>query len=478
MNHVCIIGGGISGLSAAWYLQNLAPWCNYTLIEASDRLGGKITTEHVNGFVIEGGPESMLVQKSAALNFCSELGLGSHVIPFESSKLYILHGGKLIPLPGGFKLIVPTNKKALMNSPLFSEQGKQRILAEEQVPPRMDDRDESLANFIRRRFGDECLQRLGGPLMGGIYVADPEKLSIKSTFPQLRRLEKEYGSLIRAMKNYEQITDDSSPAVLAQDPSSKDAGIPDRRRPIKKTAIFFSLRNGLGEMVEALHQKLTGNILTGRSVQKIVRVGKNFNIIFDGGHIECCALICTVPANHAASITASLDTDLAMELSHIRFSSSAAISLGYRKSEFESETDFDGSGFIFSTSDRQKILSCGVTSNKSVYRAPKDMTLLRLFVGDEVGKIPNQSDKTLVEIARQELKGRLGIHCKPILNRVFRWHNANPQFDVGHADHVQTIKTLTSKIPGLFLAGCSYHGVGIPDCITNAKNAVAQLIAN
>ena len=217
MKHVCIIGGGISGLSAAWYLQRLAPQCKSTLIEAADRLGGKIMTERTNGVVVEAGPESMLVQKPAALDLCAELGLSHQVIPMESRKLYVLHSGQFIPMPEGFKLIIPTDTEALMSSSLFSEKGKRQILAEEDTPPRIDDRDESLASFVRRRFGLECLERVGGPLMGGIYVADPEKLSMKTAFPQLLALEKKYGSLIKAFRNSESVTKAAPPSNFAED---------------------------------------------------------------------------------------------------------------------------------------------------------------------------------------------------------------------------------------------------------------------
>ena len=243
--------------------------------------------------------------------------------------------------------------------------------------------------------------------------------------------------------------------------------------------MFASLKNGLEDIVAALHKQLKGKILKGRVVQNIIQTGKNFQVMLNGNtSITCDAVICTVPANRAAPLSTGLNSNLARELSRIRFVSSAAISLGFRKTEFEAETEFDGIGFIISTSDRRNILSCGYTSRKSVFRATDGMTLLRLFVGGEGREeILKQSDESLVEIALAELKDRLGIECKPILERVFRWHQANPQFDVGHLDRVSAIEELTSRIPALFFTGCSYRGVGIPDCIANARNTVEQLIA-
>ena len=464
-------------MSVAWYLQRLAPKCRYILVEATNnRLGGKIKTERLSGCIIERGPESVLIQKPSALTLCTELGLESRIIPMRSSTLYVLCNKQLIPLPDGLKLIVPTDKDALLTSRLFSEQGKQRMLDEEQIPPRLDDVDESLADFIRRRFGVECLERLGGPLMGGIYVADPERLSMKASFPRLLALEKQYGSLITAMRVSDRDHTVVPPTVHAHETAANGGTTLISEKPTKNIPVFFSLRDGLEEIVGALRQRLSGRILTGTRVRKIVPAGIRFHVVTDTEHIECDAMVCTVPANCAAPILTDLHPRLATELGRIRFVSSAAISLGYQKAEFEAQTDFDGVGFIISARDRRKILSCGITSHKSNYRAPKDKTLLRVFVGgDGREEILNQSDDDLVKIAQDELKDLLGIRCKPFLKRVFRWHQANPQFNVGHLDRVKTIEVLASRIPGLFLTGCSYRGVGIPDCITNAQKTVEQL---
>ena len=246
-------------------------------------------------------------------------------------------------------------------------------LDEEQIPPRLDDGDESLADFIRRRFGAECLERIGGPLMGGIYVAKPERLSMKATFPRLLELEKQYGSLITAMRNPDRAHTVVPPAVHAHETITNGSTRLISEKPTKNIPVFFSLRNGLEEIVGALCQRLSGRMLTGTRVRKIVPARTRFQLVTDTEHIECDAVVCTVPTNCAAPILTDLHPRLATELGRIRFVSSAAISLGYQKAEFEAQTGFDGVGFIISARDRRKILSCGITSNKSNYRAPNDI---------------------------------------------------------------------------------------------------------
>ena len=334
------IGGGISGLSAAWYLQKLAPKTSYSLVESTSKLGGKIQSEKVNDFLVEGGPDSLLVQKPAALELCLELGLGSQLIAMNKHPIYILHNRKLMPVPSGFRLIVPTDKDAFLNSSLFSSQGKKRILEEAKIPPKTTPNDESLADFVRRRFGEECLQRIASPLLAGIFVADPEKLSIQSAFPQLVALEKKYGSLTKGMLADEKWN--SSPQLFKKKCRSPEKLgtflISDLER--QKMGPFISLQNGLTEIINGLKSNLVGQIHTDSQVQKILKIKAGYELILQNKSIRCKNVICTVPAIQTSSIVEQLNPELATILREIKFVSSATLSLGFQKSDFERETKF------------------------------------------------------------------------------------------------------------------------------------------
>lgn len=461
MKRLTIIGGGITGLAAAWYFQQecaargLNAEC--ILVEASDRVGGKIQTERTGGFIIESGPDSFITEKPAALELCRELGIESQLLPSNQrqKRVYILCNGRLVPFPEGFRLTIPTRIRPFLATPLLSTRSKIRIFADLFIPARRDTTDESLASFIRRRFGQECLDRIAGPLLGGIFVSDPERLSMQATFPRLLELERRHGSLIRAVR---------AAAKRAHGHSPK--------------AMFNSLQIGMGELVEALVQRLRIDLRLLTPIKRVVALdGRIWIEPESGASWGSDAVILAVPANRAAPLVRDADPLLAEGLSKIRFVSTAVISLAFRLEDVTRVCPLDGYGVLVPEVEGHRVIAITWSSVKFENRAPQGHVLMRVFLGgyrDECAA--RESDSALFDLAIRELRSVLGIHARPVLHRIHRWLDANPQYDVGHLDHVARLEALAGKWPGLYLAGSSYRGVGIPDCIESAKRAVQSVI--
>ncbi len=466
--HIVIIGGGITGLSTAYYLQkeaaNTGRRASYTLIEREGRLGGKIQTEHVDGFVIEGGPDSFLAQKPWATQLAREIGLGDRLIGTndDQRKVFVLHKGRLVPLPDGVMLIVPTRFMPFALSPLISPLGKLRMAMDLFIPPKRDGEDETLADFIRRRLGAEALDKIAEPLMSGIHNAESERQSILATFPRFRAIEEKYGSLIRGML-----------AARRQRPGPPANG----SRP---TSAFLTLRDGIGELVGALERALDGGtLLTGRSVEGIEYhpdASSPYRILLSGGEVlSADAVVLTTPAYVAASLVEPLAPKLAAGLRAIRYVSTGTISLAYRREEFSHP--LDGFGFVIPKSENRRINACTWTSTKFRHRAPDDHVLLRVFVGGsrhpEVVDLP---DDALLDLVREELRDIMHVTARPVLTRIYRWHQANPQYDVGHLERVAQLEAQCP--PGMYLTGSAYRGVGIPDCVRQGQETATRVLAH
>jgi oxygen-dependent protoporphyrinogen oxidase len=448
---VVIIGGGITGLAAAWELQQQG--IAYTLLESSERLGGKIVTERVDGFIIEGGADSFLTQKPWAWQLCQEIGLADRLIGTNDSQrnIYILRGSKLHPMPRGMKLIVPLEPAGLLESELVSPEGKARMLAEPDIPPRTDTTDESLTAFIRRRFGEEALEVFGDSLLAGIYVADPENLSLAATFPNYMRLERAYGSVIRGMQQSE-----ASPPLLNAPQSA-----------------FVSLRSGMAELIEGLSARLTGDIRIG---QTATHIDADRTIHTSHGHKlhPDSVIISTPPA-----ITRNLIENFAPELAHtvasIKTVSSGTISLGFRADDLDHP--LNGFGFVIPRREPTRIVACTWSSTKLSGRAPQGYALIRVFIGGD-GREQDVvlPDDQLITLARDELRRIMGINAEPVISRVFRWRDANPQYEVGHLERLASLESF--RPPWLFLAGCAYSGVGIPDCVRQGRETAQRVIVH
>ncbi|MEO8391946.1 MAG: protoporphyrinogen oxidase [Chloroflexota bacterium] len=447
--HVAIIGGGISGLSAAWTLQKAG--VDYVLLEASDRLGGKVLTERVEDFVIEAGPDSFLTQKPRALNLARELGLDLMPINTHQPATYVLHHGKPIPLPDGVALMVPTKLAPFLRSPLISPLGKLRMALDLILPASGDVRDETLADFVRRRLGAEVLDKLAAPLMAGIYNGDAEQQSLLATFPRYREMEKRYGSLIRG--------------TIEQRKAQKPSGSP----------AFMTPLGGTQALIDALVEHLHGDVRLKATVQAVEggETGKYLIVLENGEQVEADAVLITTPAPIAADLIRPFAPQAANLLASIRYLSSGTISLAYRAEDIK--RPIDGFGVVIPPSEKRPINAITITSEKFDQRAPEGQVLLRVFFGGSRSPATMAlSDDDLLALVRAELKAILGIEAAPLLQRIYRWWNANPQYDVGHLDRIEELE---ARLPnGLYVTGSAYRGVGLPDCIQQAQQNAQKII--
>ena len=463
---IIVIGGGISGLAAAHRLTELSRTGStayrVTLLEASDRLGGVIATEHADNLLLELGPDSYITDKPAALRLCERLGLADRLIaPQQGSlKLYTVHRGALEPLPEGFLLMAPTRVGSVLQSPVFSWSGKLRMALEPLIPRRSHDGDESLASFVRRRLGREVLERVAQPLIGGIYASDPEALSLAATMPRFPDMERNHGSVILGSRQ-------------AQKRRAQAAGETGAR-----WSLFVSIDGGMEVLVRRIEEALgPGVARLGETVRELSWNPDARRWRVDTGHagLEADAVICTLPAFAAARALTTLDSELAGELGAIPFSSTATVNLAYRRSDIAHP--LDGYGFVVPHVEHRKIMACTFSSVKYAGRAPEDIALLRCFAGGALQPdLLDQPDELLEAQVREDLEALLGISGTPTLCRTTRYPDCMPQYNVGHLDRVERIETRLQQFPTLALAGKSYRGVGIADCIASGEAAAEGMV--
>ena len=464
--HLVIIGGGITGLAAARAAAQQAPDARITVLEASDRLGGKIQTVREAGFVVEGGPESYLAAKRWMTDLCDELGLGDWLETTrpENRGSRVLWQGHLYPIPDGLSGLIPTRMMPIVRSPLLTPLGKLRMGLDWVLPARRDTEDESLASFVSRRFGRQAYERMIEPLMAGIYAGDGGRLSTLATFPQLRVAEREHGSIIRGV-------------------------IANRKRAQRGNAApragFLTPRDGTAAIVEALAGDLTRRgvaLRTGTPVRAIVgaRHGPSTIELEMGERVSADGVIVAASADVAARLLATGNANgfrqAAANLRLIPHVNSVTLSLAFRRSEIPQP--LRGYGYVVPHVQGRPVLASTWTSSKWANRAPDDAVLLRFYIGRAGGRDGlSLPDEELVAIARQELRDVLGIDAEPIRHWVFRWPGGSPQYTIGHLDRVAEIEQNLTSMPGLALAGCSYHGVGIPDCVRSGQRAARNVIA-
>jgi len=456
-----VVGGGIAGLAAAYRLIRLAPAAEVTLIEADDRLGGKIVTERIDGFLVEGGPDSFLAVKPRGVGLCQELGLGERLqgTTPRPHRAFVLRRGRLHELPEGISGLVPTRFRPLLGSRLLSPLGTARLALDAVLPPRRGERDEALAAFVRRRLGSEAYDWLVEPLMAGIYAGDGDRLSLAATFPHLRDGELRYGGLIRG--------------VLA---AKRDAPATPVGRPA-----FLTPAAGLGALVDRLEAELRAagvRLIVGRRVEAVAPgATSRFSVrLEDGGALPAEAVVLAAPAFAAAGLLSALDPALAAELDGIPHASSAIVSLAYRRAEVPHP--LDAHGYVVPRAEGRPVLACTWTSAKWAGRAPDGSVLLRVFLGrfgqEETLAGP---DDNLIALARAELRSTLGVEAAPTLVRVHRWRWGMPQFVLGHRERLTRIAGRLADHPGLALAGAAYRGVGLPDCIASGEAAADAIAA-
>ncbi|MFJ7728050.1 protoporphyrinogen oxidase [Neobacillus sp. NPDC097160] len=459
---VVIIGGGIAGLTSAFYLQKTIQENNLPieiqLIEASHRLGGKMQTVVRDGFTIERGPDSFLARKTSIVRLAKEVGMDDKLVPNSTGKSYVLVNEKLHSMPGGSIMGVPTEIGPFITTGLFSVPGKLRAAADFILPRSESGKDQSLGQFFRRRLGDEVVENLIEPLLSGIYAGDIDQLSLMSTFPQFYEVEQKYRSLIMGMKK----TTPSQPKQA----ENKD----------KKKGGFLTFKTGLQSFAEAIEAKLDPKtILKGHRVDKIVKSNQQYEIYLNNGEtINADCIIAATP--HKVTQTMFSDYRFFDPFKSVPSTSVATVALAFPEEAIKNE--IDGTGFVVSRNGDYSITACTWTHKKWEHSTPKGKVLLRCYVGragDET--IVDLSDDQIIKIVLDDLKKTMDITLNPDFAIVSRWKNSMPQYTVGHKQRLADIlEHVKEELPGVFLAGASYGGVGVPDCIDQGELAVQNVL--
>lgn len=471
IHHVVIVGGGIAGLSAAYYLQKLAPELAVTLLEASARLGGKIRSEFVDGrgdrpFVLEAGADAFLAkQKPWAYELALELGLADRILPTndDNAGVYLVDGVKLLRLPPGLQLIVPTDWEAFARSPLLSAAGKARLAQEAEIPARPDPGDESVAEFVTRRLGAEALEKLGEPLLSGIYSARPEEQSILATFPRFRQMEQRHGSLLAAVAAGKQ----SSRASQRRKEGTQGSYPP-------PPSAFISFIGGTDELPKVLADQLQAEVRLHSAVERIECNGAGYRLrLGDGGTLAADALVLAIPARPAAALLRPLVPAAATTLDQLRTVSSGVVWLAYERDDVPHP--LDAFGVVVPRAEERDCNALTFTSSKFDRRAPEGYALIRYFFGGaRTPHLMEANDAAIVATAQREVQALLGVAAAPCFHRVVRWWDAQPQYDVGHLARMAAIHATLP--PTVQLIGTAYGGVGIPDCVRQGKEAATRIL--
>ncbi len=469
---IAVVGGGLSGLSAAHRLLELASSQNLPLdlsvLEASPQIGGVMGTERIGGYLVETGADSFITNKPWAVDLCRRLGIEDHLIPTAETfrGALVLRKGKPLPVPEGFQLVSPAKVWPVLTSPIFSPWGKLRMGLEYFLPRRKSRDDESLADFVRRRFGREALERLVQPLVGGIYTSDPEKLSLQATMPQFVQMEREHRSLIRASRK--KAKNNSSRETKAELSASG-----------ARYGLFATLKGGISELLDALAEKVReqATICLNASVRSLSREpnGTWRMELSDGSVQKFDAIVLAIPTYRAGELLKDTDADLSRWLSEIEYASTAIVVSGHKLSDIKHP--LDAFGLVIPAIERRRILAVSFTSRKFPDRAPAGCVELRTFVGGAMQPEElNRTDEEIIQMVRAELRELLGVAGEPDFVRLARWNRAMPQYHLGHLDRVEKIESRIKRHPGLALAGNAYRGVGIPDCIHSGELAAESLI--
>jgi oxygen-dependent protoporphyrinogen oxidase len=463
MKRIAIIGGGISGLSAAYALEEkrrAGVEVEYVLYEASSRFGGVLVTDRVDGCILEAGADSFLTEKPWAIELCKKLGLGDQLIGSNDAerKTYIVVRGKLVEMPDGLMFMVPTKLAPTVLSPLFSWGTKLRMAREWFHPPHKANGDETVAAFVERHYGAEMVDRLADPLLSGVYGGEASQLSVRAVLPRFAEMESKHGSLGRAML--------AARGAIAR----ASQGAP---RPL-----FTSLKDGMQQMVDALLGVLDRESLrSGANVQAVSPEAGGWVVSAGLGSDEFDAVILALPTRVAGALLLRSGKELASELAGIDYSSSVTVALGYDKQVRESLPP--GFGFLVPRREGKRMLAATFVHNKFPHRAPADRAIVRCFLGGARGEqtlaLP---DDEILRIVRKELDQILHLSAEPLFARVFKWRGAMAQYGVGHLERLQRIEALRQKLPGLALAGNGYSGIGVPDCVRSGTTAVEETLSS
>jgi oxygen-dependent protoporphyrinogen oxidase len=495
MKRIVIIGGGISGLAAAHRLLERSlesgNKIDLTILEAGSRVGGIVQTRERDGFLLESGPDSFISEKPAALALVKRVGLESHLIETNKDhrRSFIVRQGRLLPVPEGFQLLAPSRWWPFVKSDIFSWSGKARMAFELVLPRRRlngNNSEESLAEFVRRRLGNEALERMAQPMVGGIYTADPERLSLQATMPRFLDMERDHRSLIRALRKQNRQTG----SVVESETNTETSGA--------RYSLFLSFDRGMQVLTDTLEKRISSlgtQLSPGMpSGQTTIRVNTAIDSITpaekvggrapkwklktsDNETLLADAICVALPAYISSRLLGTVDPQLAAELEEISYASSATINLGFRRDYIPHP--LDGFGFVVPFIEKRSLIACTFSSVKFAGRAPAGQVLLRAFVGGAL-------QPEILALDKDELLGRvlgdlrelLGIEKAPLFTEVTRWERSMPQYHVGHVARVQQIEARVASLPGLVLAGNAYSGLGIPDCIRSGEAAADRIFEN
>ena len=462
---IAIIGGGISGLSAAYYLEQEraagAP-VEYSLFESSDRLGGVMFSDKIGDCVVEGGPDSFLTEKPWANQLCAELGIAHDLIGSNDAQriTYILVKGRLIPMPDGLMFMVPTKLIPTALTPLFSWKTKFKMLGELLHPPSPVDKDETVAQMVERHFGAEVVDRLADPLLSGVYGGDAASLSVRAVLPKFVEMEEYYGSLCRAM--------------LA---GRKKLAAMRKANGYAPKPLFSSLKGGMQQMIDAIVARLNPQSLrTATAISQLARKDGGWELTTPGGIEKFDAVIFATPARIASTMLANIDAQLSEDLGKVQYSSSITVTLGYQRDELKSCPP--GFGFLIPRSEGTRMLATTFVHTKFPFRAPDNKALVRCFLGGAKDQgVLKLNDEEVTALVRKELKQITGLSAEPWFVKVYRWDRAMAQYTPGHLERIERIGETLKQMRNLSIAGNFYKGIGVPDCIRTGKEAAQHMAA-
>jgi oxygen-dependent protoporphyrinogen oxidase len=449
-----IIGGGISGLSAAYYLSRAG--IRPMLLERTSRIGGVMQTSVLQGCVLEQGPDGFLGAKPWAMNLIRELGLADQVIGSNdhSRITYIVKNGKLVRMPAGLMMLVPTKIMPMVRTPLLSWTAKIRLGLEVFRRPKGPQPDRSVHDFLLDHYGQEYIDYLAEPLLAGVYGGDPREMSVDRVLARFAGLESKYGSLTRGAR------------AQARPKGAKENGA--------ASPFLQTLKGGLGQLIQALNDALgPGADLVHANAEALEPTGAGgFRVRANGDWLEAEHVVLATPAHDGARLLASSEPELSRLLGGIPYTTSITLALGYRKATFDHP--LNGHGFLVPKKERKYIFGCTWVGNKFNYRVPDDLVVLRCFLGGDAMPL---SDDALVAAARAELRGIMNLEAEPVFHNIARWPDSMAQYTVGHDQRIARIEEMVRAIPGLYLAGNAYHGIGIPDCVRMGQEAATRIIA-
>jgi len=473
MPNVIIIGGGIAGLAAAVHLKSGAKAYGKTVdvlvLEKNNRIGGKILTEKIDNHLVEGGPDSFLPEKVWSVNLARHLGLEPEMLPSNDQfkGTFIYSRKKLHSLPEGVMLMVPTSFWPMAKSNLISWPGKIRMGMEVFMPKRKSRDDESLASFVTRRLGRECLEKIAEPLVAGIHTSNPDNMSVLATFPRFVQMEQKSGSLILGMISAMK----SRPHATLSGPSHPGHAGP-------KMTYFMSFKNGMQALPQACAEHIgKDSVRLNAAVKAVEPKGKGYSVILENGEsLEADHVMFASASYDSLEMVKGFDASLAAKMGVIQWSSSATVSIVFKKEDVR--VPLRGFGFIVPRVEGRRINAATYSSIKWSYRAPDDTIMVRVFVGgghhEEL--VHELDDAGMVRMVLEELDTVLGLKANALFSKVYRWYKGMPKYTVGHLEQIAVLDRMLATHPGLHLIGCSYKGIGIGDCVHEAQIAAEKIL--